>query len=169
VGIVSSREENIEAIKACMHQLSRAVNPPMAPDWLGLDLTMSQLKALFALAGAGPTTVGELGQILQIQLPAASHTVDCLVRAKLARRYEDPEDRRRTYVELNDRGSTLVEHLREGKRELLQRWLDYLSDDDLVAMLRVLRRLATVAAEHTPRPLPRKGCMRSQTESARSV
>jgi len=57
-----------------------------------LDLSMAQFKALFVLAGRGPITVGALGQILQIQLPATSHAAKGLVRLGLARRLKDAND-----------------------------------------------------------------------------
>jgi len=141
-----SREQTIEQILECSRHLFRAVNSPTTPDWLGLDLTMAQLKALFALAGDEPTTVGALGQKLRIQLPAASHTTDSLVRLKLAERHEDSEDRRRTFVRLTPRGRALVEQLREGKREWLRGWVAELADDDLAALLRGLQAVVAVAS-----------------------
>jgi DNA-binding MarR family transcriptional regulator len=145
---VPSREQTIDQIRECFWDVFRAINPPATPDWLGLDLTMAQLKALFALARGEPMTVGALGQVLRIQLPAASHAVDSLVRLELAKRYEDPEDRRRTFVQLTSRGQALVEQLREGRSGLSRRWLAELADDDLAALLRGLQAIAAVAAHH---------------------
>jgi DNA-binding MarR family transcriptional regulator len=143
---VPNREQTIDHITQCWRDVFHAINPLAMPDWLGLDLTMAQLKALFALAGGEPMTVGALGQALGIQLPAASHAADSLVRLELARRYEDPEDRRRTFVQLTPRAQALVEQLREGQRGLFHRWLAELADDDLAALLHGLQAIAAVAA-----------------------
>jgi len=145
---VPNREQTIERITECWRDVFHAINSLAMLDWLGLDLTMAQLKALFALAGGEPMTVGALGQVLGIQLPAASHAADSLVRLELARRYEDPQDRRRTFVQLTPRAQALVEQLREGRRGLFHNWLAELADDDLAALLRGLQAIAAVAARH---------------------
>jgi DNA-binding MarR family transcriptional regulator len=143
---VTNREQTVDRITQVWRDIFRAINFLDMPEWLSLDLTMAQLKALFALAGGGPMPVGALGQALGVQLPAASHAADSLVRLELARRYEDPEDRRRTFVELTPRAQTLIEAMREGRRGLFRGWLAELSDDDLAALLRGLQAVADVAA-----------------------
>jgi DNA-binding MarR family transcriptional regulator len=145
---VLNREQTVDGITQAWRDVFRAINFLNMPEWLGLDLTMAQLKALLALAGDEPMTVGALGQALGVQLPAASHAADSLVRLELARRYEDPEDRRRTFVQLTPRARALVEQLREGRRGLFHRWLAELADDDLAALLRGLQAIAAVAARH---------------------
>jgi DNA-binding MarR family transcriptional regulator len=143
-----SQENTIEQIMACFRQLGHDLSPLNATDWLELDLTMAQLKALFVLAGNGRPTVGEVGQMLRIQLPAASYTVDRLVRLELARRCEDAEDRRRTFVDLTPRGQALVERLRDARRDVIQRRLAELSPEDLGALLQGLQSLAAAIARH---------------------
>jgi DNA-binding MarR family transcriptional regulator len=145
---VLNREQTVDGITQAWRDVFRAINFLNMPEWLGLDLTMAQLKALLALAGDEPMTVGALGQALGVQLPAASHAADSLVRLELARRCEDPEDRRRTFVQLTPRARALVEQLREGRRGLFHRWLAELADDDLAALLRGLQAIAAVAARH---------------------
>jgi DNA-binding MarR family transcriptional regulator len=145
---VPNREQTIDRITECWRDVSHAINLLTMPDWLSLDLTMAQLKALLALAGGEPMTVGALGQVLGVQLPAASHAADSLVRLELALRYEDPADRRRTFVQLTPRAQALVEQLREGRRGLFHRWLAELADDDLAALLRGLQAIASMVARH---------------------
>jgi DNA-binding MarR family transcriptional regulator len=143
---VPNREQAIAQVMECWRDVFHAINPPALSDWLALDLTMAQLKALFVLTGGEPVTIGALGQALGIQLPAASHAAENLVRLELARRYEDPADRRRTFVQLTPRGRELVEQLRAGQRGQFHRWLAELSDDDLAALLRGLQAIAAAAA-----------------------
>ena len=143
-----NREQTVDRITEAWRDVFRAINFLNMPEWLGLDLTMAQLKALLVLAGGEPMTVGALGQALGVQLPAASHAADSLVRLELARRYEDPEDRRRTFVQLTPRAQALIEQLREGRRGLFHRWLAELADDDLAALLRGLQAIAGVAARN---------------------
>ncbi len=141
-----SREQTVEQVIEIWRDVFREINFLNMPELLSLDLTMAQLKALLALARSGPMTVGALGQALGIQLPAASHAADSLVRLELAQRYEDPEDRRRTFVQLTPRAQALIGEAREGRRGLFRGWLAELADDDLAALLRGLQAIASVAA-----------------------
>ena len=142
--MTSSREQSIDQIVECGRQVFHAIQSSTAPHWLELDLTMTQLKALMALAADGPVTIGLLGQKLGIHLPGASHVADSLVQLDLAARYEDPDDRRRTFVRLSATGQALMERLREGRRERIHAWLSELSDDDLAAVLRAVQVVARV-------------------------
>ena len=78
------------------------------PEWLQLDLTLGQLRALFMLFQAGPTPIGQLGARLGLGRPAASLLVDALVRRGLAERFEDPTDRRRTLTRLSAEAQRLI-------------------------------------------------------------
>jgi DNA-binding MarR family transcriptional regulator len=140
------REQAIGDIERSAREIFRAVWRLTTLDWLGLELSMAQLKTLLALAGREPMTVGALGQMLQIQLPAASHAAKGLVRLGLARRLKDPNDLRCTYVQLTPYAEELAQQLREGRREALRSLLAELSDEDLVAALRGLQAMAAVAA-----------------------
>lgn len=134
-----SRDEILEEIVELYRAVGRVVNSISRPVWLEVDLTMPQLKTLFALAYQGPASIGQVAEILGIQLPTASHLVDRLVRAGFAERTEDPSDRRRTLAQLSPAGQALVARLRQGRREQLLSCLTHLDLDDLVALRRGLR------------------------------
>jgi DNA-binding MarR family transcriptional regulator len=85
-----------------------------------LDLTLTQLKALFLLyelpepiAGEEPQllSVKEVAEGLGISLPAASRAIDPLVKRRLVVRKEDPLDRRVKRVRLTTRGESVVGRL----------------------------------------------------------
>ncbi len=138
-------EELIEATLQAQREVARAVHREADPAWLQLDLTMGQLKALFALADDG-LTVGGLGNILGMGKPAASLLVDRLFQLDLISREEDPRDRRRTRVQLTARGQEVVLQLRQGGQERMRTWLGQLHEPDLAALLQGLGALARVAA-----------------------
>jgi MarR family transcriptional regulator, organic hydroperoxide resistance regulator len=140
------REQAITDIAYAAHEVFRALNPMATMEWLDLELSMAQLKALFVLSGHGPMTVGALGQSLQIQLPAASHAVKTLVSQGLARRLKDENDLRCTYIELTPHAEALVDQLRQGRRDAFHKLLAELSDEDLAAGLRGLGAMAAAAA-----------------------
>ena len=127
-------------------QCNRALRAAAGPSWLELDLTMGQVKGLWTLAGRGPLTVGEVGAALGVGKPAASTLVDRLVQLGLARREDDPADRRRTFVSLSRAGEDVIERLRQGRRARLREWFSRLDDDDLTALVRGLRALVAATA-----------------------
>ncbi len=78
-------------------------------------LSMTQCKVLLELGGLGQTAeawqVGDLAELFGVSVPSMSRAVDALVRAGLATRVEDPEDRRARQVRITPKGKGLVETL----------------------------------------------------------
>jgi DNA-binding MarR family transcriptional regulator len=142
--------EAIEAIVDAQHRITHSMFRSSLPDWIQLDLTMGQLRALMALAGDGPMTVSALAERLAIAKPTASILIDRLVQAGDANRTEDSGDRRRTLVALTAAGEQLAERLRHGKSERFERWLAAMQPDDLAALTRGMRALAAVAERAEP-------------------
>jgi DNA-binding MarR family transcriptional regulator len=141
-------ERTMERWSALFHALQAASGPA----WPAVELTLTQLKALFTLAGEGRRTVGELARDLGIGHAGASLVVDRLVRLGLAERSEDPADRRRTVVRLSARGEDLVARLRQGRREQIRRWLERLSERDLTVLAEGLRALVAAAETDAGEP-----------------
>src|SRR6478609_5416836 len=66
--------------------------------WLLLGLTMAQLKAMMLIVQTGGVRSRELADGLGIAPSAATPLVDRLVEQKLARREDDPADRRIVWI-----------------------------------------------------------------------
>lgn len=117
-----------------------------SPPRLGeFDLSMAQLKVLFALSCSGPLTVSEVAERLSITSPTASHLIDRLVHLGLVRRREDERDRRRTVVELSASGEDFLRQLRQGNEQYWRELLNQLDFVDLRALLQGVRALAEAA------------------------
>ncbi|MGN6662697.1 MAG: MarR family winged helix-turn-helix transcriptional regulator [Solirubrobacterales bacterium] len=75
-------------------------------------LSMTQCKALLELGGLGESPhawqVSDLAERFGVSVPSMSRAVDALVRAKLANRVEDPDDRRVRRVKITAKGKDLV-------------------------------------------------------------
>jgi len=75
-------------------------------------LSITQCKALLELGGLGQAAeawqVSDLAELFGVSVPAMSRAVDALVKAKLATRVEDPEDRRVRRVKITAKGKSLV-------------------------------------------------------------
>ncbi len=78
-------------------------------------LSMTQCKALLELGGLGRATearqVSDLAETFGVSVPSMSRAVESLVKAGLATRVENPEDRRARQVAITSKGKDLVDTL----------------------------------------------------------
>ena len=79
-------------------------------------LSLTECKALLELGGKGHAEthswqVSDLAELFGVSVPSMSRAVDGLVRAKLATRVEDTEDRRVRRVKITAKGKELVDRL----------------------------------------------------------
>ena len=115
------------------------------PDWVAVDRSISQLKAIFLMGHYGELTVGEVAKLLGMGNPATSILVQRLVEQHLVERSEDEVDRRRTLVRLTEKGLNLVSGRHEQREALLGRWLSQLEEDELAGLLKGLCALGEIA------------------------
>jgi len=137
---------------AALERLAAGAKPPES-EWLDLDMTMGQLKAMLVLTGQGSTTVGCLGRRLGIAEPSASLLADKLEERGLAQRMTDPTDRRRTLVAATEAGRQLIGRLQRVRDERMTEWLTRLSADDLHALLRGLNALTAALSGDVATPV----------------
>lgn len=140
----ADHERFVDECRRDLQRLGAAAKPRQA-EWLSLDLSMGQLKALFVLTTQGARSVGILGRALAIGESAASLLVDKLEERGLARREDDPQDRRRRMVVPTEEATALAVRLRRARDEQLTGWLTRLSGPELRDLHRGLRALVYVA------------------------
>lgn len=100
-----------------------------------LELTLTQIKLLHHLDGApSPITLKEAAEQVHVSLPAASRTVDDLVRRALATRAEDAEDRRMKRVAITPAGGAVIRRLNAARLSGLQQFLETLTDTEREAL-----------------------------------
>ncbi len=127
------------------------------------DLSLTQVKALQVLDHADPdVSVKELADLLGLSLPAASRTVEGLLRRGYIERREDAEDRRVKRVRLSASGSELAVALIRERLAGLQEFTASLSERQrrrlsgaLASLLErgdiaACRAPSTTASERTP-------------------
>ncbi|QBD74629.1 MarR family transcriptional regulator [Ktedonosporobacter rubrisoli] len=147
-----NREELIKRAQQAQKIIVGSFVREMAlPSFLELDISMAQLKGLTVLSHHGKITVSQLAEQLQVGRSAASLLADRLVAEGLVERAEDSEDRRRTVLQLSQRGEELVAQLRRGRetRDPLPGWLSKMSDQDLLALVQGTEALAAEASATT--------------------
>ncbi len=76
-----------------------------------------------------------------VSLPAASRTVDDLVRRGFVERHEDAEDRRMKRVSLTDAGRWVIRKLNAARLSGLEQFAQTLTDDERSALAGALAKL----------------------------
>ena len=99
----------LRAIQVCRGQLP----------WRYLDLTMAQLKAVMLLGRTGRARSRELADGLGIAPSAATPLVDRLVEQKLARRQDDPADRRIVWILPTRKARAIYDELLHTSQDVL--------------------------------------------------
>jgi DNA-binding MarR family transcriptional regulator len=108
-----------------------------------LGVPPGQLSALSVLVFGGERTVAQLAEAEQVTSPTMTRIVDGLEQASLAERHPHPHDRRATLVRATTKGRRVMERGRQRRVDLITGLLDRLSDDDLTALRRAVKALAT--------------------------
>ena len=129
------------------------------PDFLGVDVTMSQAKCLYLAAVHPGIGMSALAEHLHVGSSAVSGLVDRLVEHGYLDRYEDPLDRRHQLVSLTPAGIEVLDRIREFNAGLLRSLVEGLSPAEreslrvgLAALDREAQRMFSVAPApgHTP-------------------
>ncbi len=88
------------------------------------QVTTAQLVALRYLSLNESSLMSDVAEGLGISFPAATKTIDRLVRKMLVSRVEDPHDRRVVRIRLTDRGRELVSEINRERSRLFARVLE---------------------------------------------
>jgi DNA-binding MarR family transcriptional regulator len=107
--------------------------------------------ALISLAVAGPATVSDLAERMDMSLAHASLVVGELAGAGLVDRDHDDRDRRRIIVSLSDTAKPAVAQMRDRHAGALGRFLSELDDDDADRFIDQLSRLVEFLREEDAR------------------
>lgn len=96
-----------------------------------LELSMTQLKLLHQLDLAGrELTLKQAAESVLLSLPAASRTVDDLVRRGIVERHQDLEDRRMKRVSLTAEGRRVIRTVNEARLSGLEQFTTTLNGDE---------------------------------------
>ena len=115
-----------------------------APDaWTHVDLTFTQLRALFVL-GRQPLRVSELAKALAMSLASASALSDRLVRQGLIARHPDPTDGRSVFLHVASPGARVLRRLERAQTSRLTRAVRQMSDGERKAFVITLRAFLRV-------------------------
>lgn len=117
------------------------------PDWMELEMTMAQIKALFTISQGEAVPISQIAQYLNVGQPTASHLADKLVRQGFASRSEDEKDRRVTLMSPTAKGKDLVRRLYQGGEQPYRSWIMKLSEKERQQLHKGLLALAKIATQ----------------------
>jgi DNA-binding MarR family transcriptional regulator len=122
----------------------------------GLDLSFSQMRALFVLSDShDELAVHELAELLGLSMATAGRAVQGLAKADMVTRREDDRDRRIKRVRLSEQGRRFVDGLMQAHREAVRECLESLSDHERD---RLSQALAPILARGDLPPTTATGC-----------
>ena len=128
----------VQALRAI--QMTRGQLP-----WRYLDLSMAQLKAVMLLGRTGRARSRELADGLGIAPSAATPLVDRLVEQKLAKREDDPADRRIVWILPTSKALAVYDELLHMSQDVLEDVISEVPAKDRKAVRESVQLLADAA------------------------
>ncbi len=133
-------------------------------EWSHLDLTMRQARTLFFLS-EGPKRVTDISAHVDRGMAAVSGMIDRLVKKGLARRLEDPKDKRVVTCELTELGAEVADRFWRIGSLKIEAIAELLSTDELRKVVTAMQILSN-AIETRAHAEPGAGAKRPTTPDA---
>lgn len=106
------------------------------PEFLSLDVTMQQAKALHLVQCAPGIRMSALASRLGVSLSTVSGNVDRLTEMGLLARHDDPADRRQVTISLTEQGQEVMERFQDLGAQLMRDLLQALDVSELHGLQR---------------------------------
>jgi DNA-binding MarR family transcriptional regulator len=146
-----NRDKIIEEVGNVIQQLRMAwkFHPEV---WLGLNLTIVQLKILFYIDYVGCTNFKAVSDALGVTPPSITEVIDRLVEQRLVSREENPDNRRMLILRTTAQGKALMARLTESRRSIILSLLKQLDNEDLAHLTRILNNMAKCIEKEQDQP-----------------
>lgn len=116
----------------------------LANEWTNnikdLKISRTQYYVLEALK-TGQQTVSGLAEEVGLTSGAITGISDKLIEAGYAERRRDDSDRRIVYLEITDLGLSILDTLRNQRKEVMESFFGNLSDDEIRSMINIFEKL----------------------------
>ena len=120
------------------HQVATAAFAEACAD---LDLTSSQYAALFALRQQAGIGQNALGRLIALDRSTTSLVVKSLKERELVSAWSDPSDRRKTFLELSDKGRLVLAQAEKRNARSSKNLMSVLNPQQAQELLKMLRLL----------------------------
>ncbi len=139
---VATPQQEAEALNRLSYHINRTASPEMFRILGELDMSFTQMKALFVLERHEELPVKDIAGYLAMSLPAMSRSVDGLVQRGYVARRESASDRRSKLIALLPAGREVLERVLEARKSGLIAFAEQLSDDERTALHAALLPIA---------------------------
>lgn len=140
--------QQLAAVMAALNvHINRSTSPEMFRVLGELELSFTQMKALFALEEHQEMSVKDISSRLSMSLPAMSRSVDGLVKRGYVARRECEADRRSKLIALLPQGHEALGRLLAAREAALAAFAEELTDAERTALhdalLPIVRRISS--------------------------
>jgi DNA-binding MarR family transcriptional regulator len=139
------RREIVEAVVTIRRAVVREMLVGMTSSLSGTDLTLVQLATLLLLLDKKERSVKEIAEHLGRSVSAASRMLENLVKGKLIKRREDPEDRRVRLVAIAPGGEKLLAAMMDKRVDAQLALMELLTAEERATVIRGMSLLAEAA------------------------
>ncbi|HTC86363.1 MAG TPA: MarR family transcriptional regulator [Candidatus Acidoferrum sp.] len=109
------------------------------PHWLGQELTVAQVHALFLLGREGPMPMGRIAERLGVSMTSATGIVARIHRHGLLARVPLLDDRRVVLCMLTDAGRLVIDEMQGRRADVATKALAVLDEQELAEFHRLIR------------------------------
>jgi DNA-binding MarR family transcriptional regulator len=114
-------------------------------------LSVDRVKPLSILAKAGPIRAGEFAERCYLTPAAVTHAIDALVADGLARRQDDPADRRAVLLHVTPKGRRELTRVEQGAVAAVVRAVEELDPSTRAALRAAIPKLSAALARSETR------------------
>jgi DNA-binding MarR family transcriptional regulator len=140
------KEDLINRVLELQHQFLHVMRDKAEPaPWLGLNLTIAQLKSMIFIHAEGSTNFKNLAGAMGVTPPDITRIIDRLVEQDLVSREENPDNRRMQILKVTGQGEDLLKKLREHRPRHVTGILKRMSMEDLLFLEKGLSALLRAA------------------------
>jgi DNA-binding MarR family transcriptional regulator len=136
-----NKEKLIESTLELADKGFRELFPFLPKEWLALDLTAGQLRALLLLYTNGPTRMSDISSALGVSMATATGVIDRMVERGIVVRESDPNDRRIVLCRMSPEGEKIVSGLWQSWSKRAETMLRALDRPKLLAVRALLEAL----------------------------
>jgi MarR family transcriptional regulator, organic hydroperoxide resistance regulator len=140
------KETIISEIMKNQRLVNRYLNQYNPDIWMGLSLTIAQVKSLFYIFNEGTINFRQLAAAMKVTPSNVTGIIDRLVDQGLVSRTENPEDRRMLMLRLTEKGENLINNLRERRISQMSAILSRMTQGELESVLKGIAILSGVIA-----------------------
>lgn len=137
-----------ELLTQAMRAYGRALavaDPIRLRFWDGRGLTMPQLRLMYLLLQQDCRSVGELADEMNVRPATVTGLTDRLVRQRLIKRKDDPDDRRVVRVALTAEGRRVLGEIESASRAYLRTVFERIGDDGVRRLIELFEHFGAAA------------------------